>query len=426
VPAITVCSTAFVGLGRAQAKALGHPELPIAVIPHPFGIRTREGVRELARDCVQDIVRLAGQATRRPAARSNAPAASQRAARIEAPGDLEDLNRFIFERKWGDGLPVIPPTQERVARMLAGTPRSPDDVIATVAPGNGIATVERIAINAVMGGARPEYLPVLVAATRAVSTPAFNLSGVQATTNPAAVWLVINGPIAAKLGVNGANNCLGPGSWANATLGRSLRLILQNIGGALPGDMDRATQGQPGKYTFCCAENEEASPWEPLHVERGLDAAASSVTVIGALGTWNMNTHAKDGADLLKVIADTMMFPCGSDYTHGGEPWLILCPEHAHLLAREGMSKLDVKRRLWELSKMSASRLSVKDLGRVQAARGEELGDIGLDTPLPISVKAEDIGIIVAGGTGTHSVYIPVSGHSRSVTCAIEDGSILP
>jgi hypothetical protein len=309
--------------------------------------------------------------------------------------------------------------------MLSGTRRHPDEVIAAVAPAYGAATVERIAINAVMAGCLPDYMPVLIAAARAVSTPAFNLSGVQATTNPAAVWLVVNGPAAVELGVNGANNCLGPGSWANATLGRALRLILQNVGGALPGDMDRATQGQPGKYTFCCAENEQASPWEPLHVERGFAETASTVTVVGALGTWNMNTHAKDAADLLKVIADTMQFPCGSDYTHGGEPWLVLAPEHAHLLAREGLSKLDVKRRLWESSKMAASRLSAKDLGRVQAARRAELGDVGADTLLPVSVKPEDIGIIVAGGTGTHSVYVPVSGHSRSVTCEIrrEDGA---
>lgn len=412
------------GLGRAQAKALGHPELPIAVVPHPFGIRTRAGIRELAQDCVQEVVRLARQPTQRPATRSDVPDIIQPAVCIEAPGDLEELNRFIFERKWGDGLPVIPPTAERVARMLTGTRRRPDEVIATVAPGNGTATVERIAINAVMAGALAEYMPVLIAATQAVSSPRFNLSGVQATTNPAAVWLVINGPAAGRLGVNGANNCLGPGSWANATLGRALRLILQNIGGALPGDMDRATQGQPGKYTFCCAENEPASPWEPLHVERGFDAAASTVTAVGALGTWNMNTHAKDAADLLKVIADTMAFPCGSDYTHGGEPWLILAPEHAHILAQEGLTKLDVKRRLWELSKLRAHRLSMKDLERVQAARRDELGDIDLDTLLPISVKPEDIGIIVAGGTGTHSVYVPMSGHCRSVTCEVQDDGV--
>lgn len=418
--AITVCSTAFTGLGRAQAKALGHPELPIAVVPHPFGIRTRDGIRELARESAEEIVRLAGQATQRPATGTTGPASRRRASSIEAPGELEALNRFIFERKWGDGLPVIPPTPERVARMLTGTRRPPDEVVAWLAPGNGAATIEHIAINAVMAGCHPDYMPVLVAATQAVSTPAFNLSGVQATTNPAAVWLIVNGPIADRLGVNGANNCLGPGSWANATLGRALRLILQNIGGALPGDMDRATQGQPGKYTFCCAENERSSPWEPLHVERGHDMGASTVTAVGALGTWNMNTHAKDAADLLRVIADTMQFPCGSDYTHGGEPWLILAPEHAQVLVREGLTKLEVKHRLWELSKMQAGRLSAKDLGRVQAARRDELGEIDSTTLLPVSVRAEDIGIIVAGGAGTHSVYIPVSGHSRSVTREIE------
>jgi hypothetical protein len=141
--------------------------------------------------------------------------------------------------------------------------------------------------------------PVLIAATVAIAAPEFNLRGIQATTNPGAVWLIINGPIAKKLSVNSGGNCLGPGAWANATLGRAMRLIQQNIGGALAGEMDRATQGQPGKYTFCCAENEDGNPWEPLHVERGFARAASTVTVVGALGTWNMNIHAKDSGDLL-------------------------------------------------------------------------------------------------------------------------------
>jgi len=393
-------------------------------VPHPFGIRTRDGVRELAQACVHDIVRLASQPTPRPAAKSEARAYGPRAATVEAPSELEELNRFIFERKWGDGLPVIPPTTERVARMLAGTRRRPNEVIASVAPAYGAATVERIAINAVMAGCRPEYLPVLIAATEAVTDPAFNLSGVQATTNPAAVWLIVNGPAARTLGFNGSNNCLGPGSWANATLGRGLRLILQNVGGALPGDMDKATQGQPGKYTFCCAENEEASPWDALHVERGFAASSSTVTAVGALGTWNMNTHAKDAEDILRVVADTMAFPCGSDYAHGGEPWLVFAPEHAQILAREGLSKSDVKRRLWEMSKLKASRLAAKDLGRVQNMRRAELGDIDADTMLPVSVKADEIGIIVAGGAGTHSVYIPVSGHSHSSTREIAAGDV--
>ncbi len=183
------------------------------------------------------------------------------AATIEALDDLDAINKLYRERRWSDGLPIVPPTQERVTRMLAGTKRNADDVVAVLPPGFGEATVERIAINAVMAGCEPAYLPVLIAATDAVAQAQFNIQGIEATTNPVAVWLVLNGPIVNQLDVNATFNCLGQGSWANATMGRAMRLILQNIGGALPGDMDRATQGQPAKYTFCCGENEAQSPW---------------------------------------------------------------------------------------------------------------------------------------------------------------------
>ncbi len=413
---MAVCSTAFTGLGRGQAKALGYPELPIAVVPHPFGIRTRDELRQLAGEIVGDIARRLCEPALQdtPVVPGRSPS-DGRAARVEAPEDLEELNRFFVERRWSDGLPAVPPTPERVARMLRYTRRAPGEVVAMIAPAYGAATVERIAINAVLAGCYPEYLPVLIAAAEAVAAPEFNLQGIQSTTNPGAVWLIINGPIARRLGVNSGNNCLGQGSWANATLGRALRLILQNIGGGLPGELDRATQGQPGKYTFCCAENEAENPWEPLHVERGFAPESSTVTVVPPLGTWNMNTHAKDARDILRVFADTMAFPVGSDYVYGGgAPWLVLSPEHAHILKRDGLSKLDVKRRLWEQSKLAATRLSAKDLARTQNGRRAELGEITRDTLLPISPRPECIGIIVAGGPGTHSVYMPGSGYTRS------------
>lgn len=343
-------------------------------------------------------------------------ASPERAATFEAPDDLEAINRLYRERRWGDGLPIVPPTVERVERMLAGTPRSRHEVIARIAPGYGAATVERIAVNAVLAGCDPEYLPVLIAATEAVAEPQFNLQGIQATTNPVAVWVIVNGPIARRLGVNAAFNCIGQGTWANATIGRALRLILQNIGGALPGEMDRATHGQPAKYTFCCAENEEASPWEPLHVERGYRRDESTVTVVGAEGTMNMNTHSKDGAELVRVIAETMMHPPSNEYVHGGEPWLILCPEHAEVFQRSGFSKQEIKRRLWETSKMPASRLSAKELERARASRAAEFGRLTPETLLPISPRPQDIHFIVAGGPGTHSVYVPCFGNTRAVT----------
>ncbi len=416
---LTICSTAFEGLGRAQAKALGFAELPIAVIPHPFGIRSRDEIHQLAAQCVTEVAKLLCQ-TGKTVSTLRQPI-SVGAALLEAPDTLEEINRLFMNNRWSDGLPIIPPTPERVDAMLQGTDRHRHDIISKVAPAFRAATVEYIAINAVMAGCYPEYLPVLIAATEAVSTPHFNLNGIQATTNPAAVWLIVNGPIADTLKINSQGNCLGPGHWANATLGRALRLILQNIGGGLPGDMDKATHGQPGKYTFCCAENEAASPWEALHVERGFQKNDSTVTVVGPLGTWNMNTHAKDANDLIRVIGDTMAFPASSDYVHGGAPWLILSPEHAHLFNREGLSKQNVKERLWEASKLKTSRLAAKDLGRVQNGRREELGILSPDTLLPITVKPEDINILVAGGDGTHSVYLPVSGNSYSASVKIKE-----
>jgi len=335
---------------------------------------------------------------------------------VEMPDDLEAINRLFEERRWGDGLPIVPPTPARVEAMLAGTHLDRHSVVARVAPGYGEATVERIAINAVMAGCRPGCLDALVAAVEAVAEPQFNLQAVQATTNPVCVWLICNGPVVPSLGINAASNCLGQGTWGNATLGRALHLILQNVGGALPGEMDRATHGQPGKYTFCCAENEAESPWVPLHVERGFTAEQSAITVVGASGTLNMNTHAKDAADLIRAMADSMAFAASNDYWIGGQPWVILSPEHADVLHRAGLSKADVRRRLWEASKMPAGRMAQKDLERTRVARQRELGDIAVSTLLPVSPSADDLGLIVAGGAGTHSIYVPGFGDSRAVT----------
>jgi len=239
------------------------------------------------------------------------PEVSPHAALIEAPDDPESIDALYRARRWSDGLPIVPPTQQRVTSMLRHAGYEPGKVIARLAPGYGEATVERIAVNAVMAGCAPEFLPVVISAVEAVAAPEFNLQAIQATTNPVAVWVIVNGPAAARLHVNATHNCLGQGVWANATIGRALRLCLQNLGGALPGEMDRATQGQPGKYTFCCAENEAANPWTPLHVERGYASTASTVTVVGAEGTMNMNTHAKTADELARVIA-------GADSIDGG------------------------------------------------------------------------------------------------------------
>ena len=341
------------------------------------------------------------------------------AVSFDAPDDLDAINRLYREKRWSDGLPIVPPTEARVERMLAAVDAyRRDDVIASLAPAFNAATVERIAINAVLAGCDPELMPALIAAVDAVAAREFNLQAIQATTNSVAVWVVVNGPAAATLGINGTFNCLGEGAWANATLGRALRLVLRNLGGALPGDLDRATHGQPGKYSFCCAENETANPWEPLHVERGFARDASTVTVIGAEGTMNMNSHSKDADELIRVFGETIQHPPSNEYTHGGEPWIIVGPEHAAILAAAGCTKADVKTALWDATKLPGRRMAQRDFERAVQSRRKELGEITPDTLLPIAPNADGIGIVVAGGPGTHSVYVPCFGNSRAVTRA--------
>jgi hypothetical protein len=412
--AIEVCSTAFSGLARSQAKALGYPDLPLAVVRHPFGSLSRAEIRREAEECVEKISIFAKQAPKDHAQQPGGGAEAERF--IAVADDAESVNLLFRERRWTDGLPIVPPTRERVVRMLSGSGYLPGEVIARVAPAFGEATVESIAVNAVMAGCDTGYLPVLIAAVEAMCAPEFNLQGIQTTTNPSAVWLLVNGPIVSRLGMNSGINCLGQGNWANATLGRALHLVMQNIGGAVGGEMDRATMGQPGKYLFCCAENEAENPWQPVHVERGFSADDSVVTVIGAEGSLNLNTHSKDALEILRIFAETLVRPSGNDYFLCGEPWLIISPETANILSGAGLAKDDVKRSVWAQSKLPAWRLTDVDLNLTRIRRIAELGEVTQDTMLPIATAAGSIGIVVCGGPGTHSMYIPSFGNTRSVS----------
>ncbi|MBI2315888.1 MAG: hypothetical protein HYU75_02320 [Betaproteobacteria bacterium] len=404
--AVTICSTAFETLGRSQARALGCPDLPLALVPHPFGIIARDNLRPVAEDVAKQIEAVLALKAQQGGAAPATAAEAARAKRMRVPGDVERLHRMFMEEGIGDGLPVIPPTPERVARMLTGTSRTPDEVIAALGPAFGLATVEHIAINAVMAGCRPEAMELLISIVDAIAAPDFNLQGIQATTNPAAVWAIVSGPVAKHVGVNAGTNCLGPGTHANSGIGRALRLMMLNIGGATPGLMDRATQGQPGKFSMVCAENEDETPWQTLGVERGIPAGSSSVTMVGFSGTLNMNTHSKDPEDILRSFADALAHAPSNDYWCGGEPWVIFAPEHANILSGAGYSKSDVKQKLWE---------------RTIRTRKAELGVITADTLLPISTEVNRVGVICAGGPGTHSVYVPGFGNSRSVTRPVRD-----
>ena len=226
---------------------------------------------------------------------------------IDVVDEFEAVQSLYLEHGWTDGLPVVPPTPDRVETMLSATDLPPQHVLAELPPTWGAATVEKLAVNAVMAGCLPEYLPVLVAAVEAISDSAFNLYAIQATTHPCAPLVIINGPIRSLLGLNSSSGSYGPGWRANATIGRALRLVLFNVGGGYPGVGDMSTQGAPSKFSYCVAENEEENPWQPLHVDRGFRPDQSTVTVLAGEPPHNINDHSgRSAEDILTIIAGAM------------------------------------------------------------------------------------------------------------------------
>ena len=336
------------------------------------------------------------------------------AATFDFPGAYEEIDAHYQEHGWTDGLPIVPPTEARVHAFLAETDRDPREVIGILPPRQGEATVEKIAINAVMAGCRPEYFPVILAGVEALADPLFNLDSVQATTHPVAPLLVVNGPIARAIGLNSGYNAFGQGFRANVTIGRAVRLVLMNVGGGLPGSGDRATQGSPAKIAYCVAENEAESPWPPLHVEAGLGREVSTVTAFGCEGPHNIQDHySNTGLGVLRTVAGAMGQAGSNNLLGRGWPLLSLGPEHAATIARDGYSKQQVKAFLFEHARYPLGKLGA-EYRRHQVER-QHVVDADA-TMVPIVRAAEDISVIVVGGAGKHSSWQPTFGDGTRPT----------
>jgi hypothetical protein len=343
---------------------------------------------------------------------------------VVGPGDaLDRVNDYFYERGWTDGLPIVPPTEERVRAMLGGMSwRQADEVISTVPPKMGAATMHRIAVNAVMAGCRPEYLPVVVAALQAVSEPEYGLAHRQTTTHPGAPLIIVNGPAVERLRINCGRGLFGPGWRANATIGRALRLILVNIGGAGPA-VDASQTGHPGKYTYCIAEYEAASPWEPLHLERGFARGQSVVTVVNCEAPHSMTENIQTGPDeIVRTFASSMATLGVNNLYSQGHPVLVLGVEHARYFASAGWSKRDVQQALFERARQPWG--LVKNRGKSKGPRFPEFVDQSDDSSMvPIVREARDLIVIVAGGAGGKSMFLPTAGgQSLSVSKPIEAG----
>lgn len=350
-----------------------------------------------------------------------APAGAQVDLDLDATA-VDQLSWEFAERQWSDGLPIVPPTPERVGAMLEGV-SDPQRVIAVLDARLGEATLEVIAVNAVMAGCRPEHFPVVVAAVNAVSQADFNLGSVQATTHPVSPLVIVNGPVRHSIGMNGGVGCLGGGNLANATIGRALRLTMLNVGGGIAGTGDRATQGHPGKFSYCMAENEEANPWDPLHVELGFDLEQSTVTVVPGEAPHNINNHVgTTAAHVLTTCADSLC-TLGTNNPFSikkTEMWLILGPEHAATIAGDGWTKSDLRQFVYERARLSVRRL--KAAGGMWGMHSWPAWFDGVDDEdmVPVMASPDRLGVVVAGGEGKHSIAVPSNGGSRSATVPVE------
>jgi hypothetical protein len=316
----------------------------------------------------------------------------------------------MFERGWTDGLPVIPPTAERVEAMLGGTDGGVS--LGLVPPAMGEATLARVAACAVLAGCRPAYFPVVVAAARATLDPAFNLHGQAVTTQPAGQLVVVNGPVREAIGLNSGMGALGPGFRANLTIGRALRLLVTLTGGAMPGTLDRSTLGQMGKVGFCIAEDEEVSPWEPFHVERGFAAGQSVVTVIGSDAPQSISDHrSRTPEDLAYVLAWAAASTWSTNWWPLAEPSVfVICPEHAEMFRGAGWTKQRLREFMFEAVHKPAGQLR----------RGETTPFVHAADPaaqVPKWASPDAIVLLVAGGeAGRYSAVLgPCTGMGSQI-----------
>ena len=338
--------------------------------------------------------------------------------------ELAQSNDLMHEALWTDGLPVIPPHRDLVDEFVLASGRAGDEMVGEVPPLGGHASIERIAANAVMAGCRPEYMPVVVTALEAMLEKSFNLNGMQCSTHMATPLVIVHGPIRKQLGINCGNNVFGQGNRANATIGRAVKLALVNLGGARPGEADKSTLGHPGKYTYCIGENEEESPWEGLHVDRGLKAEDSAVTVFGCESPHNLNNQMVDDPFTLLTCLTTVMATLGSNNPYVmGDSFVVFGPEHAAVLGAAGWKRRDVRQFLFENARLPHHMVK---LGGVYGRETEKyniwprwIDRSREDAMIPVCRAPDQIGIMVAGGPGKHSAYLPGWG-SRSVTRKIE------
>lgn len=418
---MTLVAKPFTVLANIERKALGLDELPYVVVPYPMSaVPPGEAARRALAVREQVFAALTtapGQAAATPGPQART---SDSLTVALADGSFDAVNRAFEAWHWTDGLPVVPPTAARVAAMLAYSDLRPEQVLGRMGTSWAGTSVFHVAVNAVMAGCRPEYFPVVLTAIQAALEEEFNLNGTQATTNPAGVMLVVNGPVARELDINGGANVFGQGWHANGTIGRAVRLCLINIGNCRPLQGDMATLGNPNKWGACIAENEAASPWPPLHVRRGHEAGTSTVTVVAAVAPTNLLTMSPDPVEIMTGMCHALSgFGTNGSY-FDSEVLIVIGPLQASQFAEAGWDIPAIRRWLWEHATFDIAAHHERAQTAIRGWKQRMIRIEGNSEIVHPTATPEEIVVMVAGAeSGPHSAVVNTFNGTRIVTRAI-------
>jgi hypothetical protein len=332
--------------------------------------------------------------------------------------DAFEVNEFYQQRGWTDGLPIVPPTEDRVLACLQAAGLAAGDIVGVELVRQRAITAEKVAINAVMAGCLPAYMPVVVASLRAMCQEPFNLHGTSASTGGSAPFMVVNGPVRTAIGMNATHNVLGNGNRANATIGRAVRLVLINVLGCIPGQLDRSTLGHPGKFAFCIAEDEEDSPWTPLAQERGIAAGASAVTVLACEAPRQvMNEWTHDPEEILETFAAEMRHNMLTYSVWSGSYVVIIPKQLRELLVAAGWQKQDIREYVYRSARVFRRNWATVGKGNIVHRGG------GPDQEFTALRSPDDLLVVAAGGpAGGFGVVIPpwLGSKAQAMTQMIE------
>lgn len=394
-PVLVLANKDFVNDARSASSSKDMPSLRVVGIPVPCECssttQVEKGIKESMDDIISGLVRPLSPEEKSPKERE-----VEESAKTVFKGNLEEVNKFFYKRGWTDGLPIIPPTEAAVTEMLRGTDLPADYVVGEMVPRMGKATVEKIAINAVMAGALPIYMPVLIAAVRALIDSRWDSSVPTVSTGSWAPFWIINGPVRADLRINCSWGAMSPGDIANAAIGRAMSLITKNIRGVRKGIEDMGCLGNPCKYSMVIGENEEESPWEPLHVEQGFNKNESAITVFFPNSSSQMWAYGSDDEGILRTVIYNLI------PGRRGQFCLVLTPPHAKILAGSGWTKNDIRAFITEQGRVPAYK--VPEFWKVREGNFSGLHKNWIPMNITDSVSVlpdpEWIRVIVAGGQG--------------------------